>query len=79
MTKSEVLEKVQGIIRDHFDDESLDITPETVAADVDDWDSLEHINLITRMEKEFSIRFTMKEAAGFKNVGDMIDTILRKL
>lgn len=79
MTKENVLEQVQDILRDIFDDEDIIVTYETVADDIEDWDSLEHINVITSMEKHFNIKFAMNEVTGFKNVGSMVDTIFNKI
>ena len=71
MTKDTVLNEVQEILRDIFDDEDIVVTYETVADDIEDWDSLEHINVITSIEKHFNIKFAMNEVTGFKNVGNM--------
>lgn len=79
MTREEVLNEVQNIFIDVFDDEDIVIKDDTTADDIEDWDSLEHINLITSIEKHFNIKFTMREAVGFKDVGDMIDTIYKRL
>ena len=79
MTKAEILNQVQDILRDIFDDEDIIVTENTVADDIEDWDSLEHINVITSIEKHFNIKFAMSEVTGFKNVGNMVDTILNKL
>ena len=62
-----------------FDDESLQITPATTANDVDGWDSLSHINLITAIEMKFNLRFTQKELLRQRNVGDLIADIDLKL
>ena len=79
MDRGEVAAKIQEIFRDLFDDESLVIQDETTAADVEDWDSLQHINLITAVERTFGIRFSMQEVVAFQKVGDMIDCVLSKL
>ena len=79
MTRDELLNQVQDIFRDIFDEEDIVISYETVADDIEDWDSLEHINIITSVEKHFKIKFAMNEVSGFKNVGNMIDTILNKI
>jgi len=62
-----------------FDDDCIQIYPATTANDVDGWDSLSHVNLITTIEAKFSIRFTQKELLKQKNVGDLIADIDRKL
>ena len=79
MSREEVFEKVQEIFRDVFDDEELMISDATNSDEIDDWDSLEHISLIISMEKEFSMKFDIKEVNKLENVGEMIDLILRKM
>ena len=76
MERSEVLEKVQSIFKEVFDDEDLTVNDATTARDIEDWDSFEHINLIVAMESEFEIKFPMKRVVGLRNVGEMIDLIL---
>ena len=70
-----VIDRLEDVFRDVFDDDSIVISERTTAADIEDWDSLEHINLIAAVEKEFGLRFTMKEVSGMKNVGEMMDII----
>ena len=79
MTRDEVLNQTQDVFREVFDDKDIIITDETTAEDIEDWDSLEHINLITAIEQHFKIKFTMSEATRFKNVGGMIDTTYNKI
>lgn len=79
MTRDEVMSKVQDIFRDVFDDEELIIGDSTNSDDIEDWDSLEHIALIVSMEKEFDMKFDIKEVNKLENVGQMIDMILSKL
>ena len=50
----------------------------TRAADIEDWDSLEHINLVAAVEEEFGMKFKMKEVSGMKNVGEMLDIICER-
>jgi len=61
-----------------FDNPGLVINRATTAPDVKGWDSLSHINLIVAIEREFRIRFKTAEVTGMKNVGDLIDLIVRK-
>lgn len=79
MTREEVLGQVQEIFRSVFDDESLAVTRDTSAKDIEDWDSMEHINLIVAMEKSFHVKFSIEEAGSLQNVGEMVDLILQKL
>lgn len=79
MSREEVFEKVVEIICDVFDDDSLKITDETVAKDVEGWDSLNHLQLINEIEDEFDITFTMGEVQGFSNVGELIDSVMNHI
>jgi len=78
MTRDSVLEAAVEIFRDIFDDDSIIITDMTVAEDIEDWDSLEHINLVLALEDRFSLKFTMDEVIGMKNVGDMVDIVIER-
>ncbi|HIS74637.1 TPA: acyl carrier protein [Candidatus Galligastranaerophilus intestinavium] len=73
-----VFEKVQEIFQDVFDDTTLEIKREYSSADIEDWDSLAQINLITQMEKEFNLKFNMNDIIKLQNIGDMIDLIEKK-
>jgi acyl carrier protein len=61
-----------------FDDDSLHLRPEMTADDVEDWDSLTHIDLITAVEREFKIKLTTSEVMTLKNVGDLMSLIEKK-
>lgn len=76
MTTQEIL---NGIFQQVFDDDSINISPEMTANDVDGWDSLSHVNLIVAVETTFGIRFSQKELLTFKNVGDLLNCIERKI
>ncbi|MDO4188969.1 MAG: acyl carrier protein [Lachnospiraceae bacterium] len=76
MNREEVFEKVTDIFRDVFDDDDLVIGDSTNSDDIEDWDSLEHIQLIVGMEKEFKIKFDIKTVNSLENVGQMVDLIL---
>lgn len=77
MSNQEIFEIVQEIFRDNFDDEDLVITAETCADDIEDWDSLEQINLLTAMGKRFNVKFKVEDVRGLKNVGDLLALIER--
>ena len=80
MDKQAIFYAVQDIFRDNFDDEELVITRETCADDIEDWDSLEQINLLTAMEKKFGLkRFSPRDVRGLQNVGDLLDLIERMM
>lgn len=71
--------KLQEIFRDVFDDDEIELFDEMTADDVDDWDSLSHVNLILRIEKEFNVKFTVDEITDTENVGQFINLINEKL
>ena len=77
MTEQEILSAVQDFFRDNFDDDSLEITRATCADDIEDWDSLEQINLLTAIEKKFGIKFKLADVRGLKDVGDLLDLVSR--
>lgn len=79
MTREEIFAKVQDIFREVFDDEELVIADETNSDDIEDWDSLEHISLIVSMEKEFNLKFDIKQVNKLENVGQMVDMISNML
>ena len=79
MTREEIFERMNEVFRDVFEDDDITVTDETTADDIDDWDSLEHINLINAMETEFGVKFSMGEIVSLKNVGEMADLIISKL
>lgn len=78
MTREDVYEKLNTIFREVFDDEEIKLSDSTTSNDIEDWDSLEHINLMVAIEKCFNIKFSMGEVNNFKNVGEMVDIILSK-
>lgn len=75
MTRNEIFERLNQVFRDIFDDESIEVTDSTTAADIEDWDSLTHIMLLSSVEDEFGVHFDMKAVQTLKNVGDMADLI----
>ena len=74
-----ILEELQPIFHDVFDDDSIVVTEETNASMIEDWDSLSHIRLVAAIEKHFAVKFALGELQGLKNVGDMIELIQEKL
>ncbi len=79
MERREIEERLTGIFREVFDDESITLRDDLTAADVKDWDSFNHINLIVAVEGAFRIRFTTQEVNNMANVGEFIGLIARKL
>jgi acyl carrier protein len=79
MEREEVYAKLNEVFGDVFDDESITVNDATTANDIEDWDSLEHINLMVAVEKTFGIKFNMGEVNKFKNVGEMVDIIMTRI
>jgi len=79
MRKAEILQTITTIIQEVFENESLVITNETSAEDVEEWDSMTHLQLISAIEKQYKIRFALGELQALKNVGDMVELICKKL
>lgn len=73
------METLNGIFRMVFDDDGIEIERNMTANDIDGWDSLSHVNLITAVESRFKIRFTQKELLTLKNIGDLLDHIENKV
>ena len=79
MNKDEILLKIQDIFRDVFDDDTLILSENTSQNDIDEWDSLEQINIISTIEDEFDVEFEMDEITELKNVGCMIAALYAKI
>lgn len=77
--RKEILDRVNAVFKEVFDDESVEVFEETTAADVEGWDSLRHITLIEAIEDEFEMRFQMNEVTGMKNVGEMLTIIAERI
>jgi len=71
MTEKEIYEVLNEIFQNVFMDRTITVTPETCAEDIEDWDSLMHITLVTEVEKAFGVKFSARQAAAMKNVGEM--------
>ena len=78
MDRQEVFKRLNEIFQDIFADEELVVTDETCADDVEDWDSLRHITLISAVEKAFGMKFAMKEVLEMENVGAMADILVER-
>ena len=79
MNEAEIKERVTEIFKDVLDDDDIELFRETTAADIEDWDSLNHISLIVAIENEFKTKFELTEIKQLRDVGDMLDLILRKI
>ncbi|MCD7726821.1 MAG: acyl carrier protein [Ruminococcus sp.] len=75
MDRQDIIDRLNEVFRDVFDDDEIEVDEETTADDIEDWDSIEHINLISAVESEFGVRFKMGEVSGMNDVGEMISII----
>jgi len=75
MSREEIYEQLNEVFRDVFDDGTIEVNDQTTSKDIEDWDSLEHINLIAAIETQFGMKFTMGQVVTMKNVGEMVDII----
>ncbi|MEG0257603.1 MAG: acyl carrier protein [Christensenella sp.] len=79
MTKEQVMQELTAIFRDVFDDDEIILTDATTAEDIEDWDSLEHINIVLQVEKHFKVKFVMSDIKALANVGEMAELVERKV
>ncbi len=74
----DIQQQLTSVFRDVFADDALTLRPDLTADDVENWDSLTHIDMITAVERDFKIRFTTGEVSSMKNVGDLTALIEKK-
>lgn len=79
MRRKEIFEKLTVIFRDVMDNDEIDLKEETTAEDIEEWDSLAHIQLIEKIETVFGVKFSAKEMLSWDNVGEFVDSISNKL
>lgn len=79
MERTAITEKIHTILKSTLNHENFTVTDELSATDVDGWDSLTHMMIISEVEKSFGIAFKLKELNKMRNVGDMIDLIISKI
>lgn len=75
--KKSALTKIETIFRDHFLDDGLNVTEATTPADIDEWDSLAHINLLATVESVFGVRFSADDMAEIDSVATMLQVLDR--
>jgi acyl carrier protein len=77
MKREDILLSIQNVFRDILDNEDIVLTDDTTADNIEGWDSLTHIMLIVSIEKKLKVKFNSKEILSWKNVGEMVDSILK--
>ena len=78
MQNGEIMSRLTPIFRDVFRDDSLVVTDQMTAQDVPAWDSLAHITLVVAVERAFGVKFSIKDVRGMKNVGGLVELIMKK-
>ncbi len=79
MNRNEIEEKLTVVFHEVFNDNSIILRDDMTASDVDNWDSLTHMLMITKVEETFGVKFKLKELNKLKMVGDLINTVESKL
>jgi acyl carrier protein len=79
MDNNTILNTLHDIFADILDNENIHLTPETTARDIEEWDSLNHIQLVVAIERKFGIRFRSAEIQSWNNVGEMVSSIYLKI
>lgn len=77
--RQEILTRLNGIFREVFDDEALELTESTSAEDIPQWDSLMHVTLCIAVEQQFETRLNALEIAALANIGDWVDLLAGRL
>lgn len=72
-------ERLTQVFRTVFNNDTIELTPDMTADDIEEWDSFSHINLILAVEIEFGIEFSQNEIMNFENVGALQDSVHQKL
>jgi acyl carrier protein len=75
----DIITELNTVFRQVFDDSSLSVTRSMTANDIDEWDSLTHMNLVVAVELKFGVKFALGELQSLKNVGDLADAVQRKM
>jgi len=78
MERKEIFSQLNEIFIDVLDLDEVELTDKTSANDIEEWDSLSHIQLIVAIEKSFGIKFTSLEIMKWRNVGELVDSILSR-
>ena len=79
MTEAEIYETLNQVFREVLEDDTIKLTPQTTAEDVDGWDSMNHIFIVVELEKRFKVKFHAAEMEELKNVGELVSLLEDRL
>ena len=79
MERNKILEEINEIARDVFENENILLNETTTAADIEEWDSLSHLNFISDIEEKYAVTLTLAEISESKNVAEIVDAVIRHL
>lgn len=79
MSRNEIINKLNEILRDIFDNQNIEVNEKTIADDIEDWDSLAQVRIVVACEAQFRTKFDLNDIAIFNNIGNIADLIERKL
>ncbi len=79
MERQEIVNKMNSIFCDVFDDDSIKISDNMTSSDIEEWDSLNQITLVVNIEKIFDLKLNLVEIGKLENTGEMIELISRKI
>lgn len=79
MERQEIFEKLNEIFKDVMDNDEIEVTESTSSDDIEEWDSLSHIQLVVAIEKAFNVKISSVEVRSWDNVGDMVDALMDKI
>ena len=79
MTQNEIMDALHSIFRTVLKNDSITLTAETTANDVDGWDSVTNVMIIDEIEKQFGLSFKLRDIIKMKNVGDLCNKVLEKI
>lgn len=78
MEHEDILEALQKIFRSVLFNSSIVLDMKSDAADIEEWDSLTHVELIYSIEQHFNIKFSSREILSWKNIEQMVQSIQHK-
>ncbi len=79
MEPNEILKEVNNIFVELFEDKSIVLNEQSDTSSIEAWDSLNHIQVITAVEKRFKVRFDLNDLLNFQNIGDLCRGIQSKI